>query len=46
LDSENNKKISTENKKGKEKSYISEVQEFHKPEGYEDAFKRYYPEQK
>lgn len=23
--------------------YISEVQEFDKPEGYRDAFKKYYP---
>lgn len=27
-------------------SYVSEVQEFNKPEDYEDAFKRYYPKEK
>lgn len=27
-------------------NYISEVQEFDKPEDYEDAFKRYYPKEK
>lgn len=26
--------------------YVSEVQEFNKPEDYEDAFKRYYPKEK
>jgi hypothetical protein len=41
-----NREISTEKQKGKEKPFISEIQEFHKPEGYEEAFKRYYPKQK
>lgn len=30
----------------KNRNYISEVQEFDKPEDYEDAFKRYYPKEK
>jgi hypothetical protein len=41
-----NREIRREKQKGEKKSYISEVQEFRKPEGYEDAFKRYYPKQK
>lgn len=27
-------------------TFISEIQEFYKPEDYEDAFKRYYPKEK
>lgn len=27
-------------------TYISEIQHFHKPEDYEDAFKKYYPKEK
>ena len=46
LDNDNNRVVSREKQKGRKKSYISEVQEFHKPEGYEDAFKKYYPKQK
>lgn len=30
----------------KDGNYVSEVQEFNKPEDYEDAFKRYYPKEK
>lgn len=46
----NNRKVSREkqsieNKNGEKKIFVSEVQEFNKPEGYEDAFKQYYPEQ-
>ena len=46
LDKDNNRKIRREEQKGEEKPYISEVQEFRKPEGYEDAFERYYTKQK
>lgn len=46
MDSDNNRHVRTEKKKLGKKTYISEVQEFQKPEGYEDAFKRYYPKQK
>jgi hypothetical protein len=46
LDNDKNIEVSREKQKGREKTYISEVQEFQKPEGYEDAFKKYYPEQR
>jgi hypothetical protein len=46
LDKDNNREITREKQKGRKKPYISEVQEFHKPEGYEDAFKRYYPKER
>jgi len=46
LENDNNRKVSREKKKGRKKTYISEVQEFQKPEDYEDAFKKYYPKQK
>jgi hypothetical protein len=46
VDNDKNREVSREKQKGREKTYISEVQEFHKPEGYEDAFKKYYPKQK
>lgn len=47
---ENNKKVTrekqdVEKQNGEKKTFISEVQEFNKPEGYEDAFKEYYPKQ-
>ena len=45
-DKDNNREVSKEEQKGSEKKYISEVQKFHKPEGYEDAFEKYYPKQK
>jgi hypothetical protein len=46
LDKDNNREVTREKQKGRKKTYISEVQEFHKPEGYEDAFKKYYPKEK
>lgn len=46
MDKDNNREITREKKKGRKETYISEVQEFHKPEGYEDAFKKYYPKEK
>ena len=50
LKSDINKKVSrekqnVEKRNGEKKTFISEVQEFNKPEGYEEAFKEYYPEQ-
>lgn len=42
----NNRQLHREKQKVGEKTFISEVQEFKKPEGYEDAFKKYYPEEK
>ena len=41
-----NREITREKQKGRKGTYISEVQEFNKPEGYEDAFKKYYPKEK
>jgi len=46
LKNDNNREVSKEKQRGRKQNYISEVQEFHKPEGYEDAFKKYYPKQK
>ena len=46
MENDNNRKVSREKKAEREKTYISEVQEFQKPEDYEDAFKKYYPKQK
>ncbi|MBU3159986.1 hypothetical protein KPL37_09500 [Clostridium frigoris] len=50
MDNDSNKKVSTEKqyvekKNGDKKTFVSEVQEFNKPENYDDAFKQYYPEQ-
>ncbi|WP_291636846.1 hypothetical protein [Clostridium sp.] len=50
MENDNNRKITREKQiveegSGKKKTFISEVQEFKKPEGYNDAFKEYYPEQ-
>jgi hypothetical protein len=42
----NNRKVRREVQKVGKKTFVSEIQEFDKPEGYEDAFKRYYPKQK
>ncbi|MBU3144238.1 hypothetical protein [Clostridium sp. CF012] len=42
----NNREVRKEKQKVEKKTFISEVQEFQKPEGYEDAFKKYYPQQK
>jgi hypothetical protein len=42
----NNNKIRKEVQKVGKKTFVSEIQEFDKPEGYEDAFKNYYPKQK
>jgi hypothetical protein len=46
LDNDNNRLVYREKQKVGKKTFISEVQEFKKPEGYEDAFKKYYPEEK
>jgi hypothetical protein len=46
LDNESNREVRKVKQKVGKKAYISEVQEFHKPEDYEDAFKKYYPKQK
>ena len=46
MDNENNREVRHEKQKVGKKTFISEVQEFKKPEDYEDAFKKYYPEQK
>lgn len=48
--SNSNKKVSiqkqyVEDKNGDKKTFVSEVQEFDKPEDYDGAFKEYYPEQ-
>ena len=41
-----NRETTREKQKGRKETYISEVQEFDKPEGYEDAFNKYYPKEK
>lgn len=46
LDNDDNRKVRKEKQKVGKKTFISEVQEFQKPEGYEEAFKKYYPKQK
>jgi hypothetical protein len=46
LDKDKNREVTREKKKGRKGTYISEVQKFHKPEDYEDAFKKYYPKEK
>ncbi|MGV8983434.1 hypothetical protein [Clostridium sp.] len=46
MDNESNREVRKVKQKVGKKTYISEVQEFHKPENYEDAFKKYYPKQK
>jgi hypothetical protein len=43
---DNNKKVTKEKVTENKKTFISEVQEFKKPVGYEDAFNVYYPEEK
>ena len=45
MDKDNNKKVSKEKITENKKTFVSEVQEFEKPEGYDDAFKEYYPKQ-
>ncbi|MGH4052993.1 MAG: hypothetical protein ACREVX_16980 [Clostridium sp.] len=45
MDNDNNKKVSKEKITENKKTFVSEVQEFKKPEGYDDAFKEYYPKQ-
>ena len=50
MENDSNKKVRkekqyVEKKNGDTKAFISEVQEFDKPEDYDDAFKEYYPEQ-
>lgn len=50
LENDNNRKVSrekqiVEDQNGAKKIFVSEVQKFNKPEGYDDAFKQYYPEQ-
>lgn len=46
VDNDNNKKVSKEKITENKKTFVSEVQEFKKPEGYDDAFKEYYPKEK
>lgn len=46
MNKDKNREVRTEQQKVGEKTFISEVQEFNKPEGYEDAFKKYYPKEK
>ena len=46
VDNDNNKKVSREKITENKNTVVSEVQEFKKPEGYDDAFKEYYPKQK
>ena len=46
MEHDNNRKVRKEKQKQGKKTFISEVQEFQTPEGYEDAFKKYYPVQK
>ncbi|WP_160169928.1 hypothetical protein [Clostridium hydrogeniformans] len=41
-----NKKVKTKIVQGEKGPYISEVQEFEEPVGYEEAFKTYYPKDK
>ena len=43
---DSNTKVSSEKQEGSKGTFVSEVQEFDKPEGYEDAFKKYYPKEK
>ena len=43
---DNNREVKKAKQKVEKKTFISEVQEFQKPEDYEDAFKKYYPKQK
>ncbi|MCB2294197.1 hypothetical protein LGK95_11785 [Clostridium algoriphilum] len=46
MENDSNRKVTKEKQTENKKTFISEVQEFKKPEGYDDAFKAYYPEQK
>lgn len=46
MEHDNNRQVRKEKQKDGEKTFISEVQEFQEPEGYEDAFKKYYPKEK
>jgi len=46
MENDTNRKVRREKQTENKKTFISEVQEFTKPEGYEDAFKEYYPKQK
>jgi len=46
MDNNDNREVRKEKQKVDGKTFISEVQEFQKPEGYRDAFKKYYPKQK
>ena len=46
MEKDNNRKVTKEKQTENKKTFISEVQEFKKPEGYDDAFKAYYPENK
>lgn len=41
-----NRKVTKEKQTENKKTFISEVQEFKKPEDYDEAFKAYYPELK
>jgi len=46
LENDTNRKVTREKQTENKKTFISEVQTFEKPEDYDDAFLRYYPEQK
>lgn len=45
MEKDNNKTVSKEKITENQKTFVSEVQEFKKPEGYDDAFKEYYPKE-
>ncbi|MBU3093596.1 hypothetical protein K2F40_04825 [Clostridium sp. CM028] len=46
MGNDKNREVRKEKQSEDKKTFTSEVQEFHKPEDYEDAFKGYYPKQK
>ncbi|MBU3182658.1 hypothetical protein [Clostridium psychrophilum] len=46
MENDKNRKVTKEKQTENKKTFISEVQEFKKPEGYDEAFKEYYPELK
>ena len=46
MEKDNNRTVSKEKITENKKTFISEVQEFKKPEDYDDAFKEYYPKEK
>lgn len=46
MNNDSKREVKKEKQKDGDKIFISEVQLFNKPEGYEDAFKQYYPKEK